>query len=294
MTAIEQIASKIGISSAYLGIIVSRCDRQYKAYYITKQSGDLRRIEAPNIDLKAIQRWILRNILENIPVNERAQGFARGRGIRTNASYHLGKRYLLCIDIKDFFPSINIKKVYNVFLQATNDSDIAGIYSVLCTFRGRLPQGGATSPILSNLVFRSADEKIVDLCGRMNITYSRYADDMTFASNDFQALIELYDKVKQLVDSEGFEINGKKTRYCSGKNRMLVTGLRLNSGKLTTGRERKRRVRAALYNYIAKKDPSVNMNQVLGNIAFIRSIEDDYYPKIQKYASKLITRMSVD
>ena len=142
MTAIEQIASKIGISSAYLGFIESRCDRQYKAYYITKQSGDLRRIEAPNIDLKAIQRWILRNILENIPVNERAQGFARGRGIRTNASYHLGKRYLLCIDIKDFFPSIKKDKVYDVFLQATKDSDIARIYSVLLEIdypKGELP-----------------------------------------------------------------------------------------------------------------------------------------------------------
>jgi len=294
MTTIEQIASKIGISSAYLGFIVSRCDRQYKAYYITKHSGDLRRIEAPNIDLKAIQRWILRNILENIPVNDRAQGFVRGRGIRKNASYHLGKRYLLCIDIKDFFPSIKKDKVHDVFLQATKDSDIARIYSELCTFKDRLPQGGVTSPILSNLVFRSADEKIVDLCGRMNIIYSRYADDMTFSSNDFQALQELYNKVEQLVDSEGFEINRKKTRYCSGKNRMLVTGLRLNSGKLTTGRERKRRVRAAVYNYIVNKDQSVNMNQVLGNIAFIRSIEDDYYPKIQQYAHNLITRMSVD
>ena len=178
-------------------------------------------------------------------------------------------------------------KVRDVFVQATNDSDAAQIYSILCTFRGRLPQGGVTSPILSNLVFRPTDEKIIDVCSRMHITYSRYADDMTFASNDFQALKEVHGQLKQLLESAGFKINTKKTRYCSGKDRMLVTGLRLNSGKLTTGRERKRRIRAALYNYVISNDQTINMNRVLGQIAFIRSIEDDYYSKVQRYVSKL-------
>lgn len=288
MTLIARIAQQIGISSSYLIPIVLRCDRQYNAYYIPKRSAHLRRIEAPNIALKAIQRWILLNVLEKIPVSDRAQGFVKERGIRKNATYHLGKRYLLIIDLKDFFPSITIDKVRDVFLQATNDSDMAQIYSILCTFRGALPQGGVTSPILSNLVFRSADEAITNLCSRMHIIYSRYADDMTFSSNDFQALKQVYGQVKQVIESAGFRINTKKTRYCSGKHRMLVTGLRLNSGKLTTGRERKRVIRAELYNYIINHDQSVNINGVLGHIAFIRGIEDDYYPKVQKYVSKLI------
>lgn len=292
MTVIGRIAQQIGVTSSYLVFLVRRCDRQYKAYYVTKRSGDLRRIEAPNIALKAIQTWILLNVLERLPVSDRAQGFVKERGIRKNAAYHLGKRYLLIIDIKDFFPSIKIDKVHDVFLQATNDSDTARIYSMLCTFQGRLPQGGVTSPILSNLVFRQTDERIIDLCSRMNITYSRYADDMTFASNDFQALEEVYRQVRQRLESAGFHINAKKTRYCSGKRRMLVTGLRLNSGRLTTGRERKRKIRAALYNYITNNDETVNMNRVLGQIAFIRSIEDDYYPKVQRYVAKLIAASS--
>ena len=287
MTVIGRIAQQMGISSSYLVFLVRRCDRQYNGYYITKRSGGLRRIEAPNIALKALQTWILLNVLERLPVSDRAQGFVKQRGIRTNAAYHLGKRYLLIIDIKDFFPSIKIDKVRDVFLQATNDSDTAQIYSVLCTFQGRLPQGGVTSPILSNLVFRATDEKIIDVCSRMNITYSRYADDMTFASNDFQTLKQVCGQVKQAVESAGFKINTKKTRYCSGKDRMLVTGLRLNSGKLTTGRERKRRIRAALYNYVINNDQTVNINRLLGQIAFVRSIEDDYYSKVQTYVSKL-------
>jgi len=286
-TAIEQISQQIGISSSFLIPIVVRCDRYYNAYYIPKHSTQLRRIEAPNVTLKAIQRWILLNVLEKLPVSDRAQGFVRERGIRTNATYHLGKRYLLIIDIKDFFPSIGIDKVLDVFLQATNNEDIAKIYSMLCTFQNRLPQGGVTSPIISNLVFRSTDERIIDLCNRMHITYSRYADDMTFSSNDFQTLKQIYNQVKEVIESAGYKMNINKTRYCSGKNRMLVTGLRLNSGNLTTGRERKRTIRAALYNHIIKNDETVNVNHVLGQIAFIRGIEDDYYSKIQRYVSKL-------
>ncbi len=289
---IERVAQQIGISSSYLSTIVRRCDWQYKAFYRTKRSRDLRRIEAPNTTLKAIQRWILLNVLERVPVSERAQGFVKHRGIRNNAAYHLGRRYLLTIDIKDFFPSIKRDRVRDVFLEATNDVDAAEIYSALCTFRDRLPQGGVTSPILSNLVFRPADAKIIDVCSRGNVTYSRYADDMTFASNDFQALKAIYNQVENIVKSEGFRINRKKTRYSSGNNRMLVTGLTLNSGRLTTGRQRKRRIRAALYNHIVNNDPSVNMNNVLGEIAFIRGIEDDYYVRVQVYVAKLTAASS--
>jgi RNA-directed DNA polymerase len=288
MTVIQRIAQQIGISSSFLVPIVLHSDRYYNAYYKPKRSAGLRQIQAPNVTLKAIQSWILLNILEKVPVSDRAQGFVRERGICSHATYHVGKRYILIIDIKDFFPSIGIDKVYDVFSQVVNDSDTARIYAILCTFRNRLPQGGVTSPTLSNLVFRSTDDTITDLCSRMHIAYSRYADDLTFSSNDFQALKQLYGQVEQVIQSAGFKINTKKTRYCSRNNRMLVTGLRLNSDKLTTGRQRKRIIRAQLYNHFVNHDESVNMNSVLGHIAFIRGIEDDYYPKVQEYVARLI------
>jgi len=68
---------------------------------------------------------------------------------------------------------------------------------------------------------------------------------------------------------------------------MLVTGLLLNSGQLTVGRDRKRKVRAAAYNYFIKKDKSVNENRLLGMLAFMRDIEPDFYKKFLKYCHKL-------
>ena len=127
---------------------------------------------------------------------------------------------------------------------------------------------------------------------RMNLTYSRYADDLTVASNDLNILKELYGKVETIVNSEGYTLNPQKARYYSGKQKMVVTGLLLNSGHLTTGRDCKRPIRAALYNYIARQDDAVEIDKVLGTVAFIRGIEPAYYTRLKKYISNLKQRWS--
>ena len=290
MTAIQEVAQEIGISSSYLGNIVKNRDKFYKAFYKTKATGDKRQIEAPSKTLKGIQRWILRNKLENTVLSERTHGFIAGRSIKTNARYHVGKKYILAMDIKDFFPSIGIDKVYEVFYQKSRKEDVSLIYARLCTYADRLPQGAPTSPALSNIVFLPVDNRITDQCDRMNLTYSRYADDLTFASNDLDLLKELYSKVKTIINEEGYALNPRKTRYYSGKQKMVVTGLLLNSGQITTGRDRKRRIRAALYNYIARNDDAVEIEKVLGIVAFIRGIEPDYYSRLKNYIYSLKKR----
>ena len=292
-SAIQKVAETIGVNSSYLENILENRDKLYKAYYIPKGaigSADLRRIEAPNVNLKSIQRWILRNILEKVPISDLAHGFVKGRGIKTNARYHLDRQFILAIDIKDFFPSVTQDKVHDVFLRVTGENNIAFVYTGLCTFQGRLPQGGVTSPLLSNIVFYDIDEKIEDVCNRGNIAYSRYADDMTFSSNDFQALKEIYKSVQGIIESAGYNLNEDKTRYYTGKGRMLVTGIRLNSGRMKTGRYRKRTIRALIHHYFVRESDSVNLNKLLGKIAFVRDIEPDYYLKLKEYVAILKTK----
>lgn len=283
----NEIAQRIGINSAYLRNMTVNSDKLYNAYYMPKSSGKTRQIEAPNNKLKAIQTWILRNVLEGISVSDRAQGFIKGRSIKSNARFHLGKKYILVTDIKDFFPSISSDDVYRVFYQIQNYEEIATLYTKLCTYSGRLPQGAVTSPMLSNLVFREVDDKLVDICDRMGIAYSRYADDMTFSSNDLAALKELYEKINVIITTEGYDLNDSKTRYYSGKGRMLVTGLILNSGRMTIGRRRKRNIRATLLNYFVNNDDSVNINKLFGSIAFLRDIEPEYYLKLKEYVNRI-------
>ncbi|GAJ00382.1 unnamed protein product, partial [marine sediment metagenome] len=136
MSTLKEIAQRIGINSAYLRNMAVNSDKLYKAYYMSRSSGRLRQIEAPNNKLKAIQSWILRNVLERIPVSERAQGFVKGRSIKGNARFHLGRKYILVTDIEDFFPSISSDDVYRVFHEILNDEEIAALYTKLCTYSG--------------------------------------------------------------------------------------------------------------------------------------------------------------
>lgn len=287
MRNIQELAEKIGINRSYLLVLSKNHNKCYQSYYLKKRSGVRRMIDAPNSELKAIQRWVLRNILEKQPVSDRAHGFRRKRGIKTNAKFHLNRRVIMCLDIKDFFPSIKSIHVFPIFDRIFNNKDVAEILCNLCTYKERLPQGAATSPALSNIVFRKTDDKISEICNQRGVDYTRYADDLTFSSNDFSHLQDLKSEIEKILREHGFQLNHKKTRFLTGKGRKLVTGLLLNSGKLTVGRRRKRYIRAALFNYVVKGDKNVKMNKLAGTLAFIRDIEPDFYRSFLKYRSEL-------
>jgi len=101
------------------------------------------------------------------------------------------------------------------------------------------------------------------------------------------SLRQLHNKLVPIIESDGYVLNNEKTRYLSGKGKMVVTGITLNSGRMTTGRDRKRKIRAALYNLIVRKDTTVKMNEVSGTVAFMRDIEPGYYLKLKEYIKSI-------
>jgi hypothetical protein len=288
MTNLKEISSQIGISSGYLNLLLRFHNKYYKTYFIKKKYGKKdRQISSPNYEIKAIQSWILRNHLEKIEISERATGFVRGGSIKKNARFHLGQKNILCLDIKNFFPSIKKDKIKEALVILLNDDFLASFISEFSTFNSILPQGGVTSPALSNIVFKPQDEIIKKLCNEMNINYSRYADDLYFSSDYYQILLDLKPKVADILKDAGFELNEDKTRYMTGRYKKMVTGLYLNSGKITVGRDKKRNVRSALYNYFVKGDINVNLHETYGMISFISSIENDYKQHISDYITIL-------
>lgn len=291
MNELEKISKKIGIRHSYLLSIITNRDKFYNSFYKTKSNGKNRIIDSPNSELKAIQGWILRNILEKIRISGKAIGFVKGKGIRINANHHINNKYILCLDIKDFFPTIKIDKITEVFRNyyGIEDDGIALYLSRLCTFKNYLPQGAVTSPILSNIVFKSADDEIDEFCGNIDITYTRYADDLTFSSDNLNKLKDLVCSIEGILNKNGYELNRSKTRILTGAGRKSVTGVILNSGKLTIGRNKKRKIRSMIYNYLVKKDKSINLNELLGYIAFLKDIEPLYYiNNLLVYKRKLI------
>ncbi|OYU55696.1 MAG: hypothetical protein CFE25_00105 [Chitinophagaceae bacterium BSSC1] len=292
MKTFDLFAKEIGFNIQMLDNFVTFADTHYNTFYITKKKKTKKReITSPSKELKSIQRWVLNNYFNEIAISSRANGFIKGRGIKRNAQFHLNKRFILCVDIKDFFPSISQKMVFNALSNVFDDRDLTLKLSKLCTYKRHLPQGAPTSPILSNIVFKDLDELFTTFCNTKLVVYSRYADDLVFSSDTKSSLIEVYSYINEQLIKNGFRINTSKTKYFSGKGRMTVTGINLNEGKLTISQSVKRSVRSQIFRLIVKKDMTINTNSILGYLSFIKDIEPDYHKKLINYIKKLKLRM---
>ena len=126
-------------------------DKYYKIFEIAKNSGGKRIICQPSKKLKGLQSWILVNILNKIQVSPSCKGFKKGSSTLDNALPHIGANTILNLDLKDFFPTITSKQIYNVFKTIGYNRLMATVFMNICTYKNLLPQGSPCSPILANL-----------------------------------------------------------------------------------------------------------------------------------------------
>lgn len=287
MNTFKELAKNLGINETLLKGYACSAHKFYREYYLPKKrKGEKRRITSPNKILKNIQKWVLNEVLLKEHIHPMATGFAKGKSIKTNAIIHLSKKHLLSLDIKNFFPSIKRSHVIKVFRKIFQDEDLCIGLTRLTTYRNSLPQGAPTSPALSNIVFFNIDNKIFQICQKRNISYSRYADDLTFGANNKGDLLKIYPIIIDILKHNGFTINTNKTKFMSAKNRMNVTGLNLNKGIAAVPRSIKRELRAKLHSLIVKKE-NLNKNSLAGYLSYIRSIEPNSYNKFKKYIKSL-------
>jgi retron-type reverse transcriptase len=281
----------------------------YKTFHIPKKRGDPREINAPSLVLKSIQNVILLRHLYNFRPHKSAMGFIRGKSIVNNAEIHVRKSHVYNIDLKDFFPSITSKQVFTLFRSKGYSVVCAKFITELCTLEKKLPQGAPTSPAIANMVCYHLDFRLRKLAGKCNLSYSRYADDLTFSGLYVKKWLK--DKIKEIIKDEGFELSPNKEKLTKQKKkfRQEVTGLVVNR-KVSIGRTKYNQLRALLhdckkkgifrvqletkdnlgYNYFIKtdiSDPNIDFFPVImGHINILRMIKD--YDKF----TKLITEVN--
>lgn len=269
MTA-EDLAKAMNVAVGELRFLsfsrkVSRITH-YKRFYIPKKRGGERLISAPMPRLKEAQYWILASILQKIPLHDAAHGFIRGHSIVSNATPHVGQDIVLNIDLKDFFPTLDYRRVKGLFVSLGYSEQVATILGLLCTEpdvdqveidnetyyveKGTrfLPQGAPTSPMVTNIVCRRLDKRLKGLAEKFGFVYTRYADDLTFSGPKEKAseLGKLLAKINAIVRHEGFTIHKEKTRILHRGRQQEVTGIVVND-KPGIDRKTMRRLRATLY-----------------------------------------------
>lgn len=244
----------------------------YRHRWVERPGAVPRLLEAPTPLLRAVLRRVLDRILVWVPVHPAAHGFVRGRSAVTHARSHVGADTVVCLDLCSFFASITATRVNGVFRSLGYPEAIAWALTCLCTHQtpvfalasmpdgglpsGRawlraalrtrhLPQGAPTSPALANLACFTLDRRLAGLAGAVGLTYSRYADDLTFSGPPVDAR-RLVSSVGTVVRAEGFTLNPAKTRTRSAGQRQQVTGLVVND-RLGVPRDYHEQLRAVLH-----------------------------------------------
>lgn len=209
--------------------------KDYVTFYIQKKSNGVRCIQAPGRRTKEMQ-YVMKRALESIyePLGC-VYGFVEGRGVADNARRHLDCRFVLNMDLKDFFPTISKGMVVRALCCkpfGLTREVARKIASICCRWDEErqadvLPQGAPTSPILSNMVCYHMDVRLMGMAQHFGATYTRYADDMTFSSNHYLMGRKnpLGKQVQMIIEEEGFAVNFKKVRLQSNDSHQEVTGL---------------------------------------------------------------------
>lgn len=280
--------------------------KRYRSFEIPKRNGGNRQITAPNKYLKALQRKLADRLNVVYPGRSDVYGFAKGKNTYSGARMHLHKRWIVNLDLKDFFPSIHFGRVKGMF-QAKPfcfDEQLSRELANICCCEQSLPQGAPTSPVISNLICWKLDNQLHSFAKRVRCVYTRYADDITFSSNlkelpeqigkiDADGKLLLSAELLNIISENSFTINIDKIRYSCRNNRQEVTGLIVNSSSPNVRRTYVRQVRAMLHacekygvdaaaeehyrKYCPNRTPankSVSfMNEIIGRAGYIRFIK---------------------
>ena len=255
----------------------------YNRAYIQKKNGTQRTLDIPSVNLRIIQKWILDNILNRIKVSEYAMGFCKNKSIVSNASLHIGKKCIINLDVRDFFPSITQNQVFRVFYYYGYTAEVSHMLARLCTYNGHLPQGAVTSPALSNICCLKLDKRIALLAQKYNATYSRYADDITVSGE--YGIKKIIPIVKKIIEDEGFTLNEEKTRISYYYQKQEITGIVINDGKLRVPKKYLKRFKQEIY-YCKKYGPANHLkhenvgknnykDHMYGKAYFVSMVDND-------------------
>ena len=298
---VGKLVAGTGLTERDILKIVSNAPRRYKEYTIPKRTSGVREIAQPARELKALQRVLQREYLDALPVHTAATAYRKGRSIRDNALAHVENGPILKMDFKDFFPSIRVRDwqaycddrgLFPDFWDRHQASQIL-FHKPKGTGHLRLAIGAPSSPLLSNILMFEFDALITEIVQADYVTYTRYADDLTFSAKRTGYLTGVETAVKKvvrLVRWPRLVINEEKTVLATTRYHRQVTGLVLsNDQKVSLGRDRKRKIVSAVHHATLGKLDDEGLARLSGFLAFANSVEPDFIKRLErKYGQDIL------
>lgn len=296
-----------GLDEQFFDSVIVGNKKHYKKIKIN-QKGKKRTLYDPQHNLKVIQKYILEEILyaneSTYKFNECVKGYLKDTTVLKNAIPHLNKKVVIKMDIKNFFDTIARKRIYDIFRKYNKFSyKQSYILSKIVTLDNRLPQGSPTSPFLANICAKGLDAKInllikkIVISKNIKIDYTRYADDITISLSDTMNYDYIINSVIEIIESEGFTPNYRKTKVVKNTQAQIVTGILVNHKVPRIQKKELKEIEFILYlwekynldtavkmwnkYHIGKKDlideySNIKLIEILqGKIAFFRYVNDE-------------------
>lgn len=308
MKIISQIAIRLNISEPLLAQYLLGGARKYKLFFIPKKKGGMRAIAQPSKEIKFLQRVFLSVV--KLPTSNLVYSYKEGKNIFQNASLHKENKYFLKLDFDNFFNSITPDIFWKQWKLAFPEQKyIDGIDKILLeqllfwqpsAYKSNLvlSVGAPSSPAISNFCLLSFDNKLHSFCYQKGITFSRYADDLTFSTNSSGVLSEVLPFVQKLL-LESFDgaicINPTKTVFTSKRHLCKVTGLVITpDGKVSIGRENKRYIKHLIFEYSQRRLEENDVMRLKGLLSYARSIEPSFIHSLRKkYGCVLLSNLGI-
>lgn len=302
MKLAQFLCDELSVTPEQLTRFLSAAPNKYKVYAIPKRTSGKRIIAHPAKELKRYQRKAVEHLETVFKVHTCAYAYRKGLGIKANAECHVNSRYLLKMDFQNFFHSISDKFFFEMcdLMKVSFSKEDRSTLTHLLFWRpskkvsGKLilSIGAPSSPFISNAMMYLFDEVLHVECKKQGITYSRYADDLTFSSSVKGVLFQIPDLVRSLLVSElkGYiSVNETKTVFTSKAHNRHITGVTLaNDNTLSIGRKRKRYISSLLHKFSLGQLPEEDISYLQGLLAFASDIEPDFIERMQTKYTKLV------
>lgn len=308
-SVIDRMSVDLGVPKDLIEDALDLAYIRFRKLKVPKKSGGYREIVQPAAELKLIHAWLSSRVLSLVPLSPVASAFRPSASIVKNAAAHKNSKYLVRIDLQDFFPSIRSGDLNQAILGNQSSlpewavgDDCLNLLRNACFDRfDRLPIGYPTSPSIANIVMVGIDKELMQtiasdsgLFGRGVLT--RYADDFVFSSDAVGACRNFVDMAKALVEdtkSPKLTINDTKTRYMSRPGgSALVTGLRINqAGEVRVHPEYRDHVRLLLKLFARGSLQPDDHRRLVGHLAYVEHADPKLFTRLSFRYFEEITKL---
>lgn len=308
MELLSAVSKVLGIKINELMRLSNVAPKKYKVYTIPKRQSGFRLIAQPTSEIKRIQREIVKILSSKLSLHDSAKAYRYSVGIKDNAIVHRANPYLLKMDFQNFFnkikPAIFFEKIerQGIVLSTADKNFLEGM---LFWKPGKkrsitlvLSVGAPSSPFISNFIMYEFDEFIYNWCLTNKISYTRYADDITFSTSVKGVLFEVPKLIKNTLQvyAKGISLNESKTIFTSRAHNRHVTGVTLTvDGELSLGRQKKRMISSLLHKYLLGILSDDEVRSLRGLVGHAMYIEPKFIERMKvKYGNSVMRNLYVE